>query len=69
MLSPAYDLINTRIHINEPDLALEGGLSYDIPKSEVYEHTGHPCRKDFENFAKRATDGKCNPGLRREPPA
>ena len=52
VLAPAYDLLNTRIHINGPDLALEGGLSYDIPKSEVYEHTGHPCRKDFENFAK-----------------
>lgn len=51
VLAPAYDLINTHIHINGPDFALEGGLSYDIPQSDVYERTGHPCRKDFENFA------------------
>lgn len=53
-LAPAYDLINTCIHIQSgSDLGLMGGLSPDIVKSEVYERTGHPCRMDFERFAER----------------
>lgn len=53
-LAPAYDLINTCIHIQSgSDLGLMGGLSPDIVKSEVYERTGHPCRMDFECFAER----------------
>ena len=53
-LSPAYDLINTRIHIqSDSDMGLKDGLSPDIEKSDIYERTGHPCRKDFERFADR----------------
>lgn len=53
-LAPAYDLINTCIHIQSGShLGLMGGLSPDIVKSEVYERTGHPCRMDFERFAER----------------
>lgn len=53
-LAPAYDLINTCIHIQSgSDLGLMGCLSPDIVKSEVYERTGHPCRMDFERFAER----------------
>ena len=53
-LAPAYDLINTCIHIqSESDLGLKGGLSPDIDTSDVYERTGHPCRLDFERFAER----------------
>ena len=53
-LAPAYDLINTCIHIQSgSDLGLTDGLSPDIEKSDVYARTGHPCRLDFERFADR----------------
>ena len=53
-LAPAYDLINTCIHIQSgSDLGLKDGLSPDIEKSDVYDRTGHPCRLDFERFAER----------------
>ncbi len=49
-LAPAYDLLNTSLHVNGEDLGLDGGLSPDIEKSGVFERTGHPCRLDFERF-------------------
>lgn len=49
-LAPAYDLLNTSLHVNGEDLGLDGGLSPDIEKSDVFERTGHPCRLDFERF-------------------
>ncbi|MGM9780623.1 MAG: HipA domain-containing protein [Candidatus Cryptobacteroides sp.] len=49
-LAPAYDLINTSLHINGDDFALTGGLSSNINKSEVYCNTAHPCRVDFKSF-------------------
>ena len=53
-LAPAYDLINTCVHIqSNSDLGLLDGLSPDIEKSEAYDRTGHPCRLDFERFAER----------------
>lgn len=53
-LAPAYDLINTCIHIQSgSDLGLKDGLAPDIEKSDVYDRTGHPCRLDFERFADR----------------
>ena len=53
-LAPAYDLINTCIHIQSgSDLGLKDGLATDIEKSDVYDRTGHPCRLDFERFADR----------------
>lgn len=53
-LAPAYDLINTCIHIQSgSDLGLIGGLSPDIEKSDAYDRTGHPCRLDFERFGDR----------------
>lgn len=48
-LAPAYDLINTGLHVNGDDFGLDGGLG--TARSEVYVSTGHPCRKDFEIFA------------------
>ncbi len=50
-LTPAYDLLNTALHVRDEDFALDGGLSPDMPRSENYIRTGHPCRKDFEWFA------------------
>lgn len=52
-LAPAYDLLSTCMHICDDDFALDGGLSHDIEKSDVYDRTGHPCRLDFERFAKK----------------
>lgn len=49
-LSPAYDLINTGLHIEGDDFGLDGGLSYNIEKSDIYDRTGHPCRLDFARF-------------------
>ena len=50
-LAPAYDLLNTHLHIDGNDLGLNGGLSPDIEPSDVYDRTGHPCRLDFFRFA------------------
>ncbi|MCD8290807.1 MAG: HipA domain-containing protein [Prevotella sp.] len=52
-LAPAYDLINTSLHINGDDLGLDGGLSPNIETSDVYDRTGHPCCLDFERFGER----------------
>ncbi len=52
-LAPAYDLLNTSVHVNGEDLGLDGGLSPYIEHSDVYERTGHPCRLDFERFGVR----------------
>ncbi len=53
LLSPAYDLINTRLHVDDTDFALEKGLFADGFKSDVYIKQGHPCKADFIEFAKR----------------
>lgn len=52
-LAPAYDLINTRIHLESSDLGLKGGLADDIEPSDVLYKTGHLCRLDFQRFADR----------------
>lgn len=49
-LAPAYDLLNTSLHVSDADFALDGGLSPDLPRSDHYARTGHPCREDFETF-------------------
>jgi serine/threonine-protein kinase HipA len=49
-LAPAYDLLNTQLHVNGGDWGLEGGLSPHIEVSDVMARTGHPCRLDFERF-------------------
>lgn len=48
-LAPAYDLINTYLHVNGDDFGLDGGLG--TPCSDVFDNTGHPCREDFAIFA------------------
>lgn len=53
VLTPAYDLMNTSIHIDDGDFALQEGL---IPKnvhSDVYDRTNHPCKDDFITFGNR----------------
>ncbi len=49
-LAPAYDLLNTSLHVIGDDFGLDGGLSPEIEKSDVMDRTGHPCRLDFERF-------------------
>ncbi len=52
-LSPAYDLINTRIHINDTDFALNRGLFKDNFESENMKKNGHAGLEDFHVFANR----------------
>jgi serine/threonine-protein kinase HipA len=52
-LAPAYDLLNTSLHVNGDDFGLDKGLSPEIEKSYVMERTGHPCRLDFERFGNK----------------
>lgn len=49
-LAPAYDLLNTCLHVQGDDFGLNGGLSANMFKSDVYTNTGHPCRTDFHRF-------------------
>jgi len=49
-LAPAYDLMNTSLHIDGDDFGLNGGLRRDGQKSEVWLRTGHPCLTDFTAF-------------------
>lgn len=53
LLSPAYDLINTKLHVDDTDFALSKGLLADDFKSEAFKRNGHPSKRDFEEFAKR----------------
>ena len=53
LLSPAYDLINTRIHINDTDFALEGGLFKDDFESKEMKKNGWVGLEDFHEFARR----------------
>ncbi|MDE6463566.1 MAG: HipA domain-containing protein [Muribaculaceae bacterium] len=52
-LAPAYDLLNTGLHVAGDDFGLDGGLSPELEKSDVLERTGHACRLDFERFGQR----------------
>ena len=52
-LSPAYDLLNTRIHVNDTEFALKKGLFADASKSVLWTKTGHPQKDDFLRFAER----------------
>ena len=53
LLSPAYDLINTRLHVDDTDFALARGLFADNFKSLEYKKSAHPSKTDFIEFAKR----------------
>ncbi|MBO0936574.1 HipA domain-containing protein [Fibrella sp. HMF5335] len=53
LLSPAYDLINTSLHVHDSDMALKDGLfadDYATPGSEVY---GYYIFDDFLEFGLR----------------
>lgn len=73
LLSPAYDLVNTRLHVDDSDFALDKGLFADDFKSEEYKKNGHPSKSDFAEFAKRigVAEGRIekllNPFLEKQP--
>ncbi len=50
ILAPAYDLLNTELHIRGADFALDGGLAPGLIPSDSYATSGHPCSSDFEQF-------------------
>ncbi|MCF6358277.1 MAG: HipA domain-containing protein [Draconibacterium sp.] len=52
-LSPAYDLINTRIHVRDTDFALDKGLFKDDFESEQMKNRGMISLADFYEFARR----------------
>jgi serine/threonine-protein kinase HipA len=52
-LSPAYDLINTRIHVHDTDFALDKDLFTDNFQSERKKNTGKTGLDDFIEFANR----------------
>lgn len=52
VLSPAYDLLNSSLHVKDEDFALEGGLFSKEYYSEIYNLKGHPCKDDFVTFGK-----------------
>jgi serine/threonine-protein kinase HipA len=72
-LSPAYDLVNTRLHVEDADFALHKGLFADDFISEQYKKSGHPGKSDFIQFAKRIginerrIDKLLNPFLQKQP--
>lgn len=53
VLTPAYDLMNTSIHIGDGDFALQNGLIPQSEYSDIYAKTGHPCKNDFITFGNR----------------
>jgi serine/threonine-protein kinase HipA len=53
LLSPAYDLINTRIHVDDSVFALSDGLFKDDFKSDYYKKRGFPSQEDFKEFSNR----------------
>lgn len=52
-LSPAYDLVNTRIHVDGTDFALDKGLFADDFESDAFKKTYHRSLEDFIEFGRR----------------
>jgi serine/threonine-protein kinase HipA len=53
ILSPAYDLINTRIHVDDTDFALDKGLFKEGLNSSALMYTGKPNQESFKEFGRR----------------
>lgn len=53
VLSPAYDLITTRLHVDDSDFALSKGLFADGFRSAAFVKQGHPSKLDFMEFGRR----------------
>jgi serine/threonine-protein kinase HipA len=52
-MSPAYDLVNTRIHVDDTDFALNKKLFMDGFQSSQWKKSGHPTSSDFIELGKR----------------
>jgi len=52
LLSPAYDLINTRLHVDDTDFALSA-LFADKFQSGAWKIKGHASAEDFREFGRR----------------
>ena len=52
-LAPAYDLLNTHLHIDDSDFALSRGLFREGDKSEFLKFNGKANSRSFEAFGKR----------------
>ncbi|MGH9843953.1 MAG: HipA domain-containing protein [Blastocatellia bacterium] len=50
ILAPAYDLLNTHLHVNDDYFALDRGLFAD---STRYRNLFHPAKEDFVELGKR----------------
>lgn len=53
LMSPAYDLVNTRIHVDDTDFALSKKLFADNFQSAAWKKSGHASAADFLEFGKR----------------
>lgn len=53
LMSPAYDLVNTRIHVDDTDFALSKKLFADDHQSATWKRSGHASATDFLEFGKR----------------
>jgi serine/threonine-protein kinase HipA len=53
ILSPAYDLINTRLHVDDSPLALEDGLFKDFDTTKSFDANGYYAYDDFHEFGQR----------------
>jgi serine/threonine-protein kinase HipA len=51
-LSPFYDLINTRMHVDDTPFALDGGLFDRELRTNEYRRMGYPTGRDFRELAK-----------------
>ena len=58
LFSPAYDLIHTRIHVDDTCFALDGGLLETEFRSPGYQRTGNSENRDFFNFGKAVGVGE-----------
>ncbi|HEV7645197.1 MAG TPA: HipA domain-containing protein [Pyrinomonadaceae bacterium] len=52
-LAPAYDLMNTRLHIDDQHFAFEKELFEDDFRSVKYQSGLHPAKEDFIEFGRR----------------
>jgi serine/threonine-protein kinase HipA len=53
LMSPTYDLVNTRIHVDDTDFALSKKLFADDYQSAAWKKSGHASATDFLEFGKR----------------
>lgn len=52
-LAPAYDLLNTHLHVDDSDFALSRGLFKEGEKSEFLKYNGKANGRSFKEFGRR----------------